>query len=30
MSVYWPGTNIVKSENNAFTGWKKEGQRHDK
>jgi hypothetical protein len=25
MSVYWPGTNIVKSENNAFTGWKKEG-----
>ena len=23
MSVYWPGTNIVKSDNNAFTGWKK-------
>ena len=20
---YWPGTKIVKSENNAFTDWKK-------
>ena len=19
---YWPGTNIVKSQNNAFTDWK--------
>ena len=19
---YWPGTNIVKSQNNAFTSWK--------
>jgi hypothetical protein len=22
---YWPGTNIVKSTNNAFTWWMKEG-----
>ena len=22
MSIYWPGTNIVKSQGNAFTYWK--------
>lgn len=22
MNIYWPGTNIVKSQNNAFTNWK--------
>jgi len=26
MTTYWPGTNIVKSENNAFTLWKKKGE----
>ena len=24
--TYWPGTKIVKSENNAFTSWKKPRQ----
>jgi len=22
METYWPGTKIVKSQNNAFTSWK--------
>lgn len=22
MNIYWPGTNIVKSQGNAFTSWK--------
>jgi hypothetical protein len=22
MSIYWPGTKIVKSQGNAFTSWK--------
>lgn len=22
MTTYWPGTNIVKSQGNAFTSWK--------
>lgn len=21
-SIYWPGTNIIKSQGNAFTAWK--------
>lgn len=27
MSIYWPGTNIVKSQGNAFTDWKNGGSR---
>lgn len=23
MEIYWPGTKIVKSQDNAFTAWKK-------
>lgn len=23
MIAYWPGTNIVKSQNNVFTDWKR-------
>lgn len=25
--IYWPGTNIPKSQNNAFTEWKQERSR---
>lgn len=25
--IYWPGTNIIKSQGNAFTDWKKGGSR---
>ena len=27
MSMYWPGTKIIKSQNNAFTDWKSGGSR---
>ncbi len=28
--IYWPGTNIVKSNGNAFTSWKKKPETTEK